>query len=170
MSRLIQDLLDASRVQTGQLLLERVVTGPQSILMESLEMLQPLATHADVQLETDVESGLPAVRVDRQRLVQVLSNLVGNALKFTPAGGRILMAAHAHDGGVRFTVSDTGAGIPPEQLPLIFGRFWQARSDRRGLGLGLSIAKGIVEAHGGSIWANSEVGVGSTFGFDVPQA
>jgi len=131
-------------------------------------MLQPLATHAGVRLEVECSPELPAVTVDRQRMVQVLSNLVGNALKFTPEGGRIAIGVTLHAGALRFTVSDTGKGIPADQLPLIFGRFYQARADRRGLGLGLSIAKGIVEAHGGEIWAESTVGSGSTFGIDLP--
>ncbi len=168
MNRLIQDLLDASRVQAGHLALELLSTNPQLVIREALDMLYPLARHANVTLESMCDSGLPHVLVDRQRMVQVLSNLVGNALKFTPAGGRIVLGAQRHERHVRFTVSDTGNGIPEEQLPLIFGRFWQARSDRRGLGLGLSIAKGIVEAHGGTIWADSKVGVGSTFGVDIP--
>lgn len=168
MNRLIQDLLDASRVQAGQLVLERAPTKPESVIREAMDMLQPLATHAGVRLEVECSPELPAVTVDRQRMVQVLSNLVGNALKFTPEGGRIAIGVTLHAGALRFTVSDTGKGIPADQLPLIFGRFYQARADRRGLGLGLSIAKGIVEAHGGEIWAESTVGSGSTFGIDLP--
>ncbi|MHB1170837.1 MAG: sensor histidine kinase, partial [Longimicrobiales bacterium] len=152
MNRLIQDLLDASKVQIGQLALERVPTRPDTIVREAMDMLQPLAHHAGVTLDAECAPELPHVIVDRQRMVQVLSNLVGNALKFTPEGGRIAISAAAQESGVRFTVSDTGNGIPADQIPLIFGRFYQARTDRRGLGLGLSIAKGIVEAHGGVIW------------------
>jgi signal transduction histidine kinase len=102
---------------------------------------------------------------------QVLSNLVGNAVKFTPRQGRIVVSAERFDGEVRFAVIDNGPGIPPEQVPHIFGRFWQAKSsDRRGIGLGLAIAKGIVEAHTGKIWVESQVGVGSTFYFTLPTA
>jgi len=169
MNRLIQDLLDASRVQTGQLTLERMPTAPQAIVNEAMDMLQPLAVHAGVRMEAACGADLPRLAVDRQRMVQVLSNLVGNALKFTPEGGRIDVRAALHEGGIRFTVSDTGTGIAADQIPLIFGRFYQSRSDRRGLGLGLSIAKGIVEAHGGVIWAESVVGQGSTFGVDLPR-
>jgi signal transduction histidine kinase len=105
---------------------------------------------------------------DAGRVLQVLSNLVGNALKFTPKGGRITIRADAAPGGVRFSVMDTGQGIPPEQLTKIFGRFWQANpADRRGIGLGLTIAKGIVEAHGGRIWCESKVGEGTTFYFTL---
>jgi signal transduction histidine kinase len=111
------------------------------------------------------------VLADAARIQQVLSNLVGNAVKFTPRSGRITVCAEHIDGEVRFGVIDTGPGIPAEQLPHIFGRFWQAKtSDRRGIGLGLAIAKGIVEAHNGRIWVESHVGLGSTFYFTLPAA
>jgi signal transduction histidine kinase len=101
-------------------------------------------------------------------VIQVLSNLVGNAVKFTPAGGTITIRAEDAPGGVRFSVSDTGVGMTPEQLSKLFGQFWQANpADRRGIGLGLSIAKGIVEAHGGRIWVESQPGVGTTFHFTL---
>jgi len=109
------------------------------------------------------------VYADAARIQQVLSNLVGNAVKFTPRNGRVTVCAERIDGEVRFGVIDTGPGIPPEQVPHIFGRFWQAQtSDRRGIGLGLAIAKGIVEAHNGRIWVESHVGLGSTFYFTLP--
>ncbi len=169
MNRLIQDLLDASRVQAGQLALEVAPVRPQTIVEEAFEMLQPLANHAGIQLQADVPADIGHVLVDRQRVLQVLSNLIGNALKFTSRGGRILLSVQREGNTVRFTVSDNGTGIPQDQLPHIFGRFWQARAtDRRGLGLGLSIAKGIIEAHGGEIWAESTEGVGSTFAFKLP--
>jgi signal transduction histidine kinase len=111
------------------------------------------------------------VIADAARINQVLSNLVGNAVKFTPRDGLITISAEQVDGEVRFAVIDTGPGIPAEQLPHIFGRFWQAKSsDRRGIGLGLAIAKGIVEAHSGRIWVESSVGLGSTFYFTLPVA
>jgi signal transduction histidine kinase len=100
-----------------------------------------------------------------------LSNLVGNAVKFTPRQGRITVSANRLDREVRFAVIDTGPGIAPEQVSHIFGRFWQAKSsDSRGIGLGLAIAKGIVEAHNGRIWVESQVGAGSTFYFTLPTA
>jgi signal transduction histidine kinase len=109
------------------------------------------------------------VLADAARVQQVLSNIVGNAVKFTPRDGRITVCAESIGGEVRFAVIDTGPGIPAEQLPHIFGRFWQAKtSDRRGIGLGLAIAKGIVEAHNGRIWVESHVGLGSTFYFTLP--
>jgi signal transduction histidine kinase len=101
----------------------------------------------------------------------VLSPLVGNAVQFSPAGGRLVLRADAAPGGVRFSVSDTGQGMTPDQLSKIFGQFWQANpADRRGFGLGLSIAKGIVEAHGGRIWAESEQGRGTTFHFTLSSS
>ena len=171
MKRLIRDLLDATRLQSGQLKLEAAPADVERIVGEAFEMLQPLAVQAGLELVMQVEPGLPRLTADRMRLQQVLSNLVGNAIKFTPRGGRITIEAASAPGGVRFVVADTGQGIPAEQLPHIFGKFWQARAaDRRGLGLGLSIAKGIVEAHGGAIHVESRVGEGSRFLFTVPLA
>jgi signal transduction histidine kinase len=111
------------------------------------------------------------VRIDHQRIFQVLANLVANALKFTDEDGTISVRAAPVAGEVRFSVADTGAGIPCEHLESIFERFWQVRSsDRRGLGLGLFISRSIVEAHGGRIWAESELGKGSMFFFTLPGA
>ena len=169
MNRLIQDLLDATRLQSGQLALDIVPTRPASIINEAMEILQPLAIHACIDLQADVADGLPLLSVDRARVLQLLSNLVGNALKFTPRGGSVVLSVMEGDGAVCFGVSDTGPGIATDQLPHIFGRFWQARrTDRRGLGLGLAIAKGIVEAHGGTILVKSREGVGTSFMFTVP--
>lgn len=177
MNRLIQDLLDASRLDSGTLALEKMPVAPADLLREAGDMLAPLAAHAKIALEADAEDGLPSVIADRGRLLQVLSNLVGNALKFTPSGGTVRVSITC--GGdeledtrvVTFAVRDTGSGIDEEQLPHIFSRGWQARrGDRRGIGLGLAIASGIVEAHGGRIWAESKPGEGSTFRFTVPAS
>jgi PAS domain S-box-containing protein len=169
MNRLIQDLLDATRLQSGQLALEVVSTPPAAVVDEAMEILLPLATHAGITLETEIAADLPLLSVDKLRLLQVLSNLVGNAVKFAPRGGRVLLSLTRRDDAVCFCVTDTGPGIAPDQLPHIFGRFWQARStDKRGLGLGLAIAKGIVEAHGGAIWVESQLGEGSSFLFTIP--
>ena len=171
MNRLIQDLLDASRMQSGQLALELEPIEPRRIVEEAVELMGPLAANAGITFETELADGLDShVRVDRVRIIQLLSNLIGNALKFTPRGGRITLALRPHEIGMQVAVRDTGSGIPSDQLPHVFGRFWQARrTDRRGLGLGLGIARGIVEAHGGSIWVTSEPGVGSEFVFTVPR-
>jgi signal transduction histidine kinase len=134
-------------------------------------MQRPLAAGSTIRLETSIDDGLPPVLADSARIQQVLSNLVGNAVKFTPRSGCITVCAEQIGDEVRFGVIDTGPGIPAEQLPHIFGRFWQATtSDRRGIGLGLAIAKGIVEAHNGRIWVESHVGLGSTFYFTLPSA
>jgi PAS domain S-box-containing protein len=170
MNRLIQDLLDATRLQSGQLALEQMPTAVHSIVDEAMEVLQPLATHAGIVFESQLAVDLPKLLVDRMRVVQVLSNLVGNAIKFTPRGGHVTLLVNHDPLGAAFCVRDTGAGIAADQLPHIFGRFWQARrTDRRGLGLGLAIAKGIVEAHGGQIWVESVLGSGSDFLFTLPQ-
>jgi PAS domain S-box-containing protein len=169
MNRLIQDLLDTSRLRNGQLALEIATTKLENVLNDACEMLQPLATHAGITLTYNVDEPLPDIRGDRARLLQVLSNLLGNALKFTPRGGSVMVKAASSDEGILVQVIDTGPGIVPEQLPHIFGRFWQASgTDRRGVGLGLSIAKGIIEAHDGTIWVESEPGKGSVFSFTLP--
>lgn len=169
MSRLIDDLLDVVRLEAGQLSIHPSPQPTEVLLREALEAARSQA--GQVHLSLDAPEALPPVLADRDRLLQVFSNLLGNALKFTPAGGQVQVGAELWEGQVRFYVRDTGPGIPPEVLARIFDRFWQAdRKDRRGAGLGLSIARGIVEAHGGKIWVESEVGRGSTFFFTVPVA
>lgn len=171
MNRMIQDLLDVRRVESGRLALEARPERVAGLICDTIEMLRPLAQGSSIRLESHFEPHLPLVVADATRISQVLSNLVGNAVKFTPREGLITVSAERSDGEVRFAVIDTGPGIPAEQLPHIFGRFWQAKpSDRRGIGLGLAIAKGIVEAHGGRIWVESSVGLGSTFYFTLPVA
>ena len=171
MNRLIQDLLDVRRIDTGRMEIDLRTEEVDGLLKEAMDMLRPLATAASLELTCNVDERLPRVAADSARILQVLSNLVGNAIKFTPAGGTVRLRAEPADREVRFAVSDTGPGISADQLPHIFGRFWQgARADRRGIGLGLAIAKGIVEAHGGRIWVESQVGVGSEFIFTLPVA
>jgi len=170
MDGLIQDLLEVSRMERGTLALETFPRDPAVLLAESAHALRPLAAAHGLRLELDAAQGLPTVVADGERVVQIISNLVGNAVKFTPKGGAVTLACAPGDAGeVRFSVEDTGPGIPPEQVPHIFGAFWQARhADRRGLGLGLSIARGLVEAHGGRIWVESEPGRGAAFVFTLP--
>ena len=171
MDALIQDLLDVTRIDSGQL---HVTTQPLDLgrlLDESLDVLEPLAMARGQTLALDVSPGLPDVLADAARVEQLLSNVVGNAIKYTPRGGRIeLSARHApNDGCVVVAVRDTGSGIPAEQLPHVFDRYWQsARTGRHGAGLGLTIAKGIVEAHGGRIELESEPGRGPTVTFTLP--
>ena len=171
MNRMIQDLLDVKRMETGHLTIEAKPESASVLVSDTIEMLRPLASGSSIAMEANVDADLPPVLADAARIQQVLSNLVGNAVKFTPRQGRITVSANRLDREVRFAVIDTGPGIPPEQVPHIFGRFWQAKSsDRRGIGLGLAIAKGIVEAHNGRIWVESQVGAGSTFYFTLPTA
>jgi signal transduction histidine kinase len=171
MNRMIQDLLDVKRMESGQLWLDPRPEPVAGLIADTLEMLRPLAAGSSIRVESHVAAALPPVLADATRINQVLSNLVGNAVKFTPRNGLITISAERIDGEIRFAVIDTGPGIPAEQLPHIFGRFWQAKaSDRRGIGLGLAIAKGIVEAHKGRIWVESSVGLGSTFYFTLPLA
>jgi PAS domain S-box-containing protein len=171
MDRLIQDLLDVTRVETGRLVIEPVPVQLSSVLEAAIETLRPLVNEAGLALDERFSNDLPVVPADEQRISQVLSNLVGNAIKATPKGGRVTIAASRAKDEVRVTVSDTGSGIPREQLQHIFDRFWQASHSSirtRGAGLGLAIARGIVEAHGGQLTAESEVGAGSTFTFTLP--
>jgi len=112
-----------------------------------------------------------SVHCDRRRAARILSNLIGNAIKFTPSGGGIVVGTRARDGEVCFTVSDTGPGIPPEDVPRIFDRHWQGRNNERsGFGLGLAIARRLVEVHGGRIWVESGSAPGATFSFTLPRA
>jgi signal transduction histidine kinase len=168
MNRLIQDLLDVAKLEAGRLGIDPKPTEIAPIVNEAVDMLRPIAAEKSIRLDLVVADGLPTITADAGRVLQVLSNLVGNAVKFTPAGGRVTIRAERVAGSVRFCVADTGPGIPPAQLPQIFGRFWQAdRSDRRGIGLGLAIAKGIVEAHGGRIWVESRVAEGTSLYFTL---
>jgi signal transduction histidine kinase len=170
MNRLIQDLLDVANIEAGRLSVERRSEPVEPILERALSMFERQAREKSVALRVAIRDVVPDVFVDAERIVQVLTNLVGNAMKFTDAGGSITLEAAQQESEVAITVSDTGAGIPPEHLPHVFERYWQARrtARKRGSGLGLAIARGIVEAHGGRIEAWSTLGQGSTFRFTVP--
>jgi signal transduction histidine kinase len=170
-NRLIEDLLDVTRIEAGQLLMERSPQAPASLIEEGVETLRTLAWESQVELAMSAAEDLPVVMADRDRLLQVLDNLGGNAVKFSRPGGTVRMSAEQRGDRVRFCVTDDGPGMTSEQLEHVFDRFWQAkRSDRRGVGLGLTIARGIVEAHGGSLEVASESGAGCTFHFDIPVA
>jgi len=169
MNRLIEDLLEAARLENGRLTLDVQPSSVAELMEEVDAVLGSLASSRSILLETKIRGRIPRVHMDAPRILQVISNLVGNAIKFTPANGRIRVQCAAEGGEVRFDVSDTGKGISKEQLPNVFRRFWQAdERDRRGVGLGLSVARGIVEAHGGRIWVESGEGEGSTFHFTLP--
>jgi len=168
MNRLIQDLLDVSRIEAGQLRVHPAPLPVPPLLDDALDLVRMAAGARGISLEVDVQGGLPRVFADRDRVLQVLSNLLGNAVKFTPRGGRVRLRAWGTKGEVEIAVSDSGPGIPPDHLPLVFDRFWQGDARRVGAGLGLAIARGIVEAHGGRIRAESASGAGSTFSFTLP--
>jgi PAS domain S-box-containing protein len=168
--RLIRDLLDVAAIDAGQLSLERRPEPIGPIVQQLRAMFDQAAAERQVALLVDVAAGAPAVHGDGARVVQVLANLVGNALKFTGAGGRVAVRVEPRGGDVLFSVADTGPGIPDEDRPHLFDLYWHARrtARNRGSGYGLAIAKGIVEAHGGRIWVESTPGAGSTFSFTIP--
>jgi signal transduction histidine kinase len=167
---LIQDLLDVTRLEVGRLGVERKPESVTRLLDDVIELHRSLAESRGLRLEREEVSELPEVLADRSRVLQVFSNLIGNALRFTPEGGRITVRAWREGSMVGFAVSDTGKGIAPEHLPHLFERYWQGKGAREGAGLGLPIAKGIVEAHGGHIQVESHLGTGSTFFFTLPVA
>jgi signal transduction histidine kinase len=171
MNRLIEDLLEIVRQESGQMTLNIEDVPAASIISQTAEMFQSAAMERGISLRATDASPDLAVRSDQGRIIQVMSNLVGNALKFVPSGGTVVLDAKREDGEVVFSVNDSGPGIPPEDLHRLFERFWQRRrDDKRGVGLGLTIARGIVEAHGGRIWAESQLGHGATFYFTLPSA
>jgi histidine kinase len=175
LQRLVHDLQELSRVEAGAIELalrpvpvERLVDAVTARLGRQFE-------EKGVALETDLPAGLPAVRVDEDRMVQVLLNLVGNALQYTPAGGRVSVRARRERDAVHIAVEDTGSGIPAHDLPHLFERFYRVEKSRSrvggGSGIGLTIAKHLVEAHGGQIEAASDgPGQGSSFRFTLPMA
>jgi signal transduction histidine kinase/DNA-binding NarL/FixJ family response regulator len=171
MNHLIRDLLDVARIEGGRLTVEIGRQDAAQIVMEISDLLRPLAHERGIALVGRTEESLPPVACDRERTLQVLSNFIGNALKFTPAGGQITVTAEQDVAGVRFSVRDTGTGIQRADQARIFDRFWQGdRAGRDGAGLGLAISKGIVEAHGGRIGVESEPGAGATFWFTLRVA
>lgn len=166
---LIGDLLDVARLETGNLALRTEPLDPAPLIDEALDLLRTQAAERKQHLETDLRSPLPPIRADRHRILQALTNLIGNAIKFTPEGGRITVRAETAPGAVRFAVIDTGPGIAPADIPHLFDAFWQARKGA-GSGLGLAIVKGVIDAHGGRITVESQLGHGTTFRFDIPTA
>jgi signal transduction histidine kinase len=172
MDRLIHDLLDVAAIQAGRLSVNVIPHPPSELVREAVEGLQLSAQERRVALDVDVAPGLPRVLADRDRILQVLANLVTNALKVTPDGGRIRVRVAAVDAGfVRFAVSDAGPGVAPAERRRIFEPYRRgAEAAYRGTGLGLAIARGIVEAHRGRIGVESEVGAGSTFWFWLTTA
>lgn len=169
MQRLIQDLLDVARVETGGLAVATTVIDPETLVREVCAQHEPLAEHKNVRLACELATPLPRICADHDRLVQVLGNLIGNAVKFTPERGAITIEAKKRDGQVHFVVRDTGPGIPEADLKNVFTPYWQAKKTAHlGAGLGLAIVRGIIAAHGGQVWAENAPGGGAMFTFTVP--
>jgi signal transduction histidine kinase len=168
MNRLIGDLVDLASIQSGVLTVMREDADPSQIVAEAVDTFQEQASTSGVSLVADIVPPLPRADLDPARTLQVLVNLLGNALKFTPRGGAVSVRADCVGREIRFAVHDTGVGIPADKLEAVFDRFVQVRQDRRGVGLGLYISKCIVQGHGGRIWAESVPGAGSTFRFTLP--
>lgn len=167
--RLIQDLLDVSRIEAGSLRIHVAAEDLSEIIGAACDVLAPLAVEKSMDLRWNISGELPLVSVDAARVHQVISNIAGNAIKFTPAGGQIVISIERQPAELIVAVSDTGPGLPLEQVEKLTDRRWQAtRQTSGGSGLGLVIAKGIVEAHGGRLWAESRPGAGSVFRFSLP--
>jgi len=170
MERLINDLLDLEKIRLGKSNIKARIEEVDSILMEVLEFMNPLAAQKNIKLAMNARRTGLLVLCDRVRIIQVFSNLIGNSIKFSSGGGSILIETRLIDDDVQFSVRDNGPGIKPEQLPFIFDRYWQGRhaNPKLGIGLGLSIVKGIIEAHGRKTRVESEIGVGTCFTFTLP--
>jgi PAS domain S-box-containing protein len=171
-NRLIQDLLDVASIERGQLSLQVRPQDPTQMILQALHMFEVEAQQNGITLTAGVPTNLPLVNADSTRIVQVLGNLLRNAIKFTPEGGRITVSAEESEGKLVLSVRDSGVGIDSDKQSRVFDRYWQSSDGARarGTGLGLSIAKGIVEAHAGRIWVESTPGEGSTFAFSLPRA
>jgi two-component system phosphate regulon sensor histidine kinase PhoR len=171
LTQMATELLELSRIESGRLSLDLKPVSAYDLLKSASERMRLQAERAGVSLRVECPNDLPKVNIDSQRLEQVLVNLIHNAVKFTKPGGEVILEAVAVTSEVRFAVQDTGIGIPADDVPRIFERFYRVDKSRTGsgTGLGLSIAKHILEAHKGRIWAESVEGRGSTFYFTIPQ-
>lgn len=170
MEHLIATLLDVASMDAGKLSIARAHTPVEPVMRDTVSMFAP-AVRESIAIECSVREAGLAFDGDRERVLEVLSNLVGNAVKFTPKAGTIRLAADREGDFILFSISDTGPGIEPEHLPHVFDRFWkQDGPTSKGTGLGLFISKSIIEAHGGRIWAESRLGAGATFQFTLPSA
>lgn len=170
MNRLIGDLLDVTSIDAGKLAVAPTRGDPAPVIAEALDLFHAAATAKGISLVSKVTSGSSRAHFDPDRLAQVLANLISNSVKFTPAGGNVIVTAEPLDDHVRFAVTDSGSGIPEHLLERIFERFWQVREhDSRGMGLGLYISRCIIHAHGGRIWAESRMAEYSTICFTLPR-
>jgi signal transduction histidine kinase len=170
MERLVTDLLDMARIDSGAFVIETKPVDVAAVIRQVIDLCESQAATRNVALKAEVPDALPGIEADPGRLLQLLSNLLGNAMKFSPPNTVVVVRATASTCGVEVSVADSGVGIPAENLPRIFDRFWQGcGQSRAGVGLGLAICKGIVDAHDGRLWATSEVGRGTTVYFEIPQ-
>jgi PAS domain S-box-containing protein len=172
MDHLTQDLLDVSLIETGQLKIDGDRVNVSDLVLDAVDTQRPLASSSGLAIRIEGANDGDVLWANRERLHEVFENLIGNAIKFTEAGGHITVSATPRNEDVLFSIADTGYGIPPESISQVFEPFWQvvSRAGHLGTGLGLAITKGIVEAHGGRIWVESTVGRGSTFFFTIPKA
>ena len=171
MNRLIGDLLDTVRLQAGKFTLDVEDVAVVMIFRQAEETFRPQAAQRKIQLDAILPEDGIAVRADPLRVSQIVGNIMGNAIKFTPEQGSVTIRSAANGNHVAIHITDTGPGIAPADMAHLFDNFWQARrNDHRGVGLGLAIARGVVEAHGGRIWCESAPGRGSTFSFTLPRA
>jgi PAS domain S-box-containing protein len=171
MAGLVDDLLEVAVAQGGRSMLKLALATVSTLFSRTAEAVRPLLADLQLRLEIEIADDLPVLHIDGDRIMRVLGNLLGNALKFTSPGGRILVAAEAVAGGVRFAVANSGEALPNEMLKTMFQPFWQAaQADRRGAGLGLAICRSIVEAHGGTIWAEPAQGERVRICFVLPRA
>lgn len=169
-SRLIEDLLDVAKMQAKSLTVKKQPLNTGVFIKDTIDLQISLIENKQLGFIRDIPVYLPEIYADRDRLQQVLSNLIGNAIKFTPSGGTISITAKIVNDEIHFSIADSGPGIPDDQITHIFDPFWQAKlGTREGAGLGLAICKGIVEAHGGKIWVESKVGIGTNFSFSIPM-
>lgn len=171
MNRVIGDLLDVASIESGRLFVEPRREPVRSIVAEAVAACRDQAAEKSLRVDQQVNIEQIEAICDRERVLQVLGHLIGNAIKFTPDGGAVQVSAEQSDDEVLFSVRDTGVGVSTKQLPHVFDRFWQATPKARlGSGLGLTIAKGVVEALGGRIWVESRPGAGTAFFFTLPLA
>jgi two-component system phosphate regulon sensor histidine kinase PhoR len=171
LTQMATELLELSRIESGQVPLELKAVPAAALLLSAVERMRAQAERAGITILIDNAEDMTVLRADPTRLEQVLVNLIHNAIKFTRPGGEVILATENEADFVRFSVRDSGAGIPAEDLERIFERFYKADRARSGggTGLGLSISRHLVEAHGGRIWAESTEGQGSTFYFTIPR-
>jgi signal transduction histidine kinase len=172
LNRLITDLRTLSLAESGQLHLQKQTVEPGSLVQQVSDRMHLSAEEKNITLETDIASDLPQVQADPERLMQVMTNLVDNALRYNPKGSRVIVAARPAKGRIELSVSDNGPGIPPEDVPHLFERFWRAEKSRNratgGSGLGLAIVKQLVEAHHGQVQVESQLGQGTQFRVQIP--